>query len=341
MASRFGALTQVRGMGPLPDIVLAEHGEQVLAALFRRHDLPVTAVEHKDLRIPLIDMVDLFESAARLSGDPFLGLRVGQLMRPSDYGPYLQHAAAADTLAGGIRRAIRGLRYYQAAGSLRLQLRGDEAHFTYRQHVASAESGRQHADHVLPTVLSFVRGFLGEDWLPNRYLVPYPRHGQHGRLEECLGGAVAFGQDGVGIAFSRSLLSMRATAVEAADRPDWQDLRDLVRRRPSDSLGSALADVLAVRLLDGQVDLAGAAARLRLSPRTLQRQLAAEGGSYRAILEDVRFASARRLLVETRLTAGEIAFRLGYAEHPHFPRAFGRRSGCSPTDFRHRIRGTG
>lgn len=338
MASRFGALTQVRGMGPLPDIVLAEHGERALAALFRCHHLPVAAVEHKDLRIPLIDMVDLFESAARLAGDPFLGLRVGQLMRPADYGPYLQHAAAADTLAGGIRRAIRGLRYYQAAGSLGLQLCGDEARFTYRQHVASPQSGRQHADHVLPTVLGFVRGFLGNEWLPDGYLVPYPRHQQHRRLEEWLGGPVAFGQGGVGIVFSRSLLEVRAHPARRADAPDRRDLRRLVRHRPSESLSSTLADVLAVRLLDAQVDLDGAAARLRLSPRTLQRQLAAEGSSYRAVLERVRFKTARRLLAETRLTAGEIAFRLGYAEHPHFTRAFGRLSGCSPAEFRRAVR---
>ena len=333
MGSFHGAVTQARGMGPLPDLVLEEHGEGSLTALLRRHGLPAAIVEQDDAHVPLVDMVELFEGAARLTGDPLFGLRVGRLMQVTDYGCYVRHAAEARTLGGGIERAIRGLRYFQTAGSLRLEIDGEEACFSYRQHVVAPESGRQHADHVLPATLGFVRLFLGQDWQPDRYVVPYRRHRLAGRLETMLGGAVEYGRDGVGIVFDRALLRLRTRAAPGG-APAMGDLRRLVRDRPADSLGAAVARMAELQLLDLRADLAGAAARLRLRPRTLQRQLAAEGTSYRAIIDRVRFAAACRLLRETRLPVAEIAHRLGYAEHPHLTRAFRRLAGCSPAAYR-------
>ena len=321
-------------MGPLPSLVLEEQGERTLAALLRRHDLPSTIIDEPDARIPLVDMIELFDGAARVSGDPFLGLRIGSLMQTADYGPYLRFAAASRTLGGGIDRAIRGIRYYQTGGGLCLELRGDEACFSYCQHVTSAQLARQHADHVLPAVIAFVRGFLGDRWQPATYEVPYGRHGGAGQLEAMLRGAVAFDRGGVGVVFDRSLLAIRVTPWAPADAATMGELRHLVRGPPPDSLRAAVAHIVALRLHNAQADLGGTAARLRLRPRTLQRQLAVERTSYRAVLDQVRFGLACRLLTETNTAVGEIAYRLCYAEHSHFDRAFHRMAGCSPTQFR-------
>ncbi len=321
-------------MGPLPRLVIEEQGERALAALLRRQELPATIVDEPDARLPLIDMIELFDGAARVSGDPFIGLRIGSLMHNDDYGAYLRFAAAARTLGGGIDRAIRGLRYYQTGGSLRLELRGDVARFSYRQHVASAELARQHADHVMPAVIGFVRGFLGGGWQPAGYGVPYARHGDAAKLEALLEGPVAFDRDGVGVVFDRSLLGARTTPWPPPGAPTRGELRDLVRGPPPHSLRAAVAHIVALRLHNAQADLDGAAARLRLRPRTLQRQLAVERTSYRAILDQVRFELACRLLAETNTAVGEIAYRLCYAEHAHFDRAFRRMAGCNPSQFR-------
>ena len=140
-------------------------------------------------------MIELFDGAARVSGDPFLGLRIGSLMQTADYGPYLrfsllpQERSAAVSIARFVACGISDRRRPC------LELRGDEACFSYCQHVTSAQLARQHADHVLPAVIAFVRGFLGDRWQPATYEVPYGRHGGAGQLEAMLRGAVAF--DGV------------------------------------------------------------------------------------------------------------------------------------------------
>jgi len=76
------------------------------------------------------------------------------------------------------------------------------------------------------------------------------------------------------------------------------------------------------------------AKRLGMSPRTLQRRLGELGTSYQKLLDDVRRRSARRLLANTDLGAGEVAFLLGFEELNSFTRAFHAWEGTTPTRWR-------
>ena len=76
------------------------------------------------------------------------------------------------------------------------------------------------------------------------------------------------------------------------------------------------------------------AGELHVDRRTLQRWLAREGVSFRALLEESRRARAAELLTVTRRPVGEIAELLGYAESAAFTRAFKRWYGVTPTGYR-------
>jgi AraC-like DNA-binding protein len=71
-----------------------------------------------------------------------------------------------------------------------------------------------------------------------------------------------------------------------------------------------------------------------MSPRTLQRRLEQLGTSYQRLLDDVRRDTARRLLVDTDLDAGEVAFFLGFEELNSFTRAFHAWEGVTPSRWR-------
>jgi AraC-like DNA-binding protein len=73
---------------------------------------------------------------------------------------------------------------------------------------------------------------------------------------------------------------------------------------------------------------------MRMSPRTLQRRLEAVGTTYQELLDEVRRQSARRLLSNTDLDAGEVAFLLGFEELNSFTRAFHTWEGTTPTRWR-------
>jgi len=66
----------------------------------------------------------------------------------------------------------------------------------------------------------------------------------------------------------------------------------------------------------------------------LARRLEAAGTTYQELLDEVRRQSARRLLANTNLDAGEVAFLLGFEELNSFTRAFHAWEGTTPTRWR-------
>ena len=94
---------------------------------------------------------------------------------------------------------------------------------------------------------------------------------------------------------------------------------------------------LAARLQqhDGALLTAGEAARaLALSERTLHRRLAEEGTRFSTMIDDARYARARDLLMDPRMTVERVAFAVGFAEPSSFSRAFRRWSGMGVLAYR-------
>jgi AraC-like DNA-binding protein len=73
---------------------------------------------------------------------------------------------------------------------------------------------------------------------------------------------------------------------------------------------------------------------LSMHRRTLNRRLAAIGTTFREVLDDVRFETARELLEYTNIALIEIATTLGYEDASAFSRSFRRWAGCAPSEWR-------
>jgi AraC-like DNA-binding protein len=80
--------------------------------------------------------------------------------------------------------------------------------------------------------------------------------------------------------------------------------------------------------------VAKVAKSLGMSARTMQRRLGELGTTYQDVLEDVRRQSARRLLANTDLGTGEVAFLVGFEEVNSFVRAFHVWEGTTPAKWR-------
>ena len=109
-------------------------------------------------------------------------------------------------------------------------------------------------------------------------------------------------------------------------------LREL-SRRPGVAQAVRRALLRAHGEFPGQMSMAK---RLHVSARTLRRQLAEEGTSYREIVDEVRFEVAKRYLETPELTVGQIAGLLDYDDPANFRRAFKRWSGVSAQAWRGR-----
>lgn len=76
------------------------------------------------------------------------------------------------------------------------------------------------------------------------------------------------------------------------------------------------------------------ASRLNMSERTLKRHLQLQGSSFSAILNDVRFSEAKRLLLQKQYDIQDIAGLVGYNEATNFIRAFKKQFGITPSEYR-------
>ena len=100
------------------------------------------------------------------------------------------------------------------------------------------------------------------------------------------------------------------------------------------SLADDVRTALSQRISGERPAVEKIATALGMSPRTLQRRLEQIGTSYQELLDDVRRRSARRLLANTDLDSGEVAFLLGFEELNSFTRAFRAWEGTTPTQWR-------
>jgi AraC-like DNA-binding protein len=124
-------------------------------------------------------------------------------------------------------------------------------------------------------------------------------------------------------------------------------LRQILEARADDVLGRLPARTglarevqcaLASRVAGSDMRIEALARQLAMSPRTLQRRLAAEQVSYQELLDDARKEAAARYLGESTLAICEVAYLVGYSEPAPFHRAFKRWYGMTPENFRQQRR---
>lgn len=100
------------------------------------------------------------------------------------------------------------------------------------------------------------------------------------------------------------------------------------------ALFSEAAEIIAVEYADELV-LEDIARRVASSRRQLQRAFAEVGHtSFRTYLADYRMGRAAELLGRTEMTVRDIAAAVGYRQPAQFAKAFRRRYGCSPSEYR-------
>ncbi len=84
----------------------------------------------------------------------------------------------------------------------------------------------------------------------------------------------------------------------------------------------------------GDLTLGAVAARLALSPRTLQRRLTELDTTWRDEVDHLRRRRTMDLLRDTELTVRAVAARVGYSDARALRRAFVQWTGQSPAGFR-------
>jgi AraC-like DNA-binding protein len=165
-----------------------------------------------------------------------------------------------------------------------------------------------------------------------------PDPGHHSRYVDFFRCPVSFSQPENAIALLLEDLERPLPAGNLDLAADADRLLDrMIAEVDEGETTSRVRELLVQHLSSGRLTEADVARRLHRSTSSLQRDLRAEGTTFRQLLEGTRRDMAERLLTSESRSIGQTAFMLGYSDQSTFTRAFRRWHGVSPGQFiRHR-----
>jgi AraC-like DNA-binding protein len=304
-----------------------------IARVLRDVDLPFARLEKRDLVVPLREQFRLLERAARETGDPHFGARLGQAVKSRELSAFGAWVSAAETLQDGIRRAHVGLNtMLQTSTLLALSQRGRTVRWSI-EFIEPETTGRHHNEFLgLGYMIDVVRNYAGPRWRPHVVMTALARGAPTQALEDILRTNVSHGHAVPAIEFDESLLGRRlfgpappAAGIDPGAEP------------PVPSQHDALATITAVAelaLSESYPRIDWVASKLGTTRRSLQRRLSAHGTTFNRLVEKVLIGQAKALLRQGGAPVTDIALQLGYADPAHFTRAFRRSTGLTPSMYR-------
>jgi AraC-like DNA-binding protein len=333
MSRRQSGFTRASSLGPIAEVI--DHQGGSIARVLSAVDLPFALLERPEILVPLREQFRLLERAARETGDPQFGARLGQNVKMKNLSAFGRWVSEADGLSGAIDRAKRGLNVMlQTSTELTLTRLGQTAQWSIEFLDPECE-GRYHNEMLgLGYMIDAVRCYAGHGWTPDLVLVTSAKGTPNGRLEQILSANVSTGHAVPAIQFDARLLANRAALSAHADNAS-QGSSSLEPPVPAeaDDLASIEA-VTALALCDAYPRIDWVANKLGVTRRTLQRRLSERGTTFAALVESLLRKTAEDLLSLTSEPITDIALKLGYADMAHFTRAFKRWTGMAPSIYR-------
>lgn len=285
--------------------------------------------------VPAAVMARAWQAASELSGDRDFGLHAAESTPPGVYGALEYATMSSTSLVDALRRAIR---YYCALGSLgdpTIVQRGGLVRIGLRPRSdMTPQAARHFVEHFFALLVTRGRLLTGGKMKLTRATFAHAAPASTAEHARIFGAPLEFAARASELVAERHSLSLplRSANPELLEPLERAAAR-ILERRVEDVVVRTRAVVPEV-LRAGEPGLAGAARRLGVSVRTLQRRLGEQGTSYATIVDDVRRDLARREVALGKRSFGEIAFLLGFSQASAFDRAFRRWTGSTPSAFR-------
>jgi AraC-like DNA-binding protein len=311
---------------------LTEHG-QPLAPLLKGTSLTPADFDDSDRSIPASLYVTLWQRAVVQTGDDYLGLHVGEVVRPGKYGILGYAMMSCETLGQAV---LRQMRYQDLIGKAgRSELVTTDDHAEMHWHSSMARLSRPVGEEHLASWVAFARWMLGAERSPTRVSFEHAAPAaldEYRRIFRC---ELAFDQPNTAIRFPQEYLSAPIKDKNPALRRMLDEHAEaLLAKRSTADPARDIRDAIQRALVNGVPAIETVAEQLQVHTRTLQRRLSDIGLTYKQLLDDVRSALALQYIKDPKLGLLDIAFLLGFAEQSSFQRAFKRWTGQPPGHYR-------
>ena len=318
-------------------VLAAESRGVATADILRPARIDRAALEDPDTRLPAPVVLAIWNALIERAADPTLQLSAPTSLPFGAYRAIDYLVGTSGTVGEGIRRFARFFRLI--ADSVDLTIESDED--THYLHIAMAHGEPVpplYVDYVFAALVGRVRMRIRPELRVRNVELRGSRPGPVEAYERAFQASVRFGADRDQLCFSaEEWAAPIAGSDEALARLIEEHAQILAARLPhpaSDFVADVRGAVVATLSAGAGVD--EVASSLNMSARTLQRNLAEAGTTFREVCDVVRCELAKEYLADRRSSIPEVAFLLGFSEQSSFHRAFQRWTGDAPGRWRRR-----
>lgn len=333
MIARTSSSAWVRGVAEM----FAAEGVDV-EALFRNAGLDIALLHEPEGRFSIDDVSRLWEMAVACSGQPTLGLSRDLAGRFGNLGLVRYAMMSCPTLLAAFERLVRYMNVVSNAATFSLT-EDDEGYWFELGHAGGERPvPRQRAEFGMLTVLTSCSAFTGREVRAAvvEFVYPDPPDAQpHLDAFAC---PVRFCQPANRALLRKADLALPLAARDPAIATLHERLVDEeLERLEGTRTSHQVRKILAARTQPCEPRREQVAAALKISDRTLQRRLQAEGTSFQLLLDDSRRELAQLYLRKPRNSLKQVAELLGFEDQSNLFRACKRWFGESPGQYRARF----
>jgi AraC-like DNA-binding protein len=307
-----------------------------IGPLIKHSGLTTSQINDPSGRITVNQQINLLNLIASSLPDEALGFHVAQEIELRGLGLLYYVLASSESLGEALQRVTRYCSIQNEGVRLSYQ-RGEDVTLAIKYENVRRLSDRHQMECFVTILVRVCRQLTGRHLLPTRIELVHRRSVVPSEIGQFFGCEVVFGGDADELHFPF------ATAQQPIASSDMHLNRLLIkyceealskRRLVAKDWRLSVENLLPQLLPHGQATLSEVSRRLGVGERTLMRRLEAEGLTFSAVLDDLRFELAKHYLKEPQLPISRTAWLVGYSDTSAFCHAFKRRSGRSPRQVR-------
>ena len=296
-----------------------------------------------DARIPGDSFLEVCSAVQHQLQEPLLALQLGLRMKPSYLGPYGFALISARTGRELQQQASRYSLLAIGVGRNVFDVQDDVCIRYWRSFLPERSEGDLFlGDMFMASSLMMIRQILGvpdvaPTWASFRQAQPQDTS-LYQQIFKC---SLRFGAEDFAMAFDSRYLDLplpmgaHPEVLSSMNALCERMLSDLTSPKDPDWL-IACRKAIVDSFKSGTPDLNTVSARLNMAPATLRAHLARRATSFRQIAEELRHELALKYLRDPALSLVDVAYLLGFSEQSAFQRAFKRRTGMTPGEYRKR-----
>jgi AraC-like DNA-binding protein len=310
-----------------------------LDELFAHAGIPIERLLDEEGVLTSSDVVRITESARVLTGDPALGLHLGEEFGTEMLDVVGMLMSTAPTLRAGLEELLRYSPLVTSLGRGELVEDGDEARVVLHM-VEDISSILVYCVELSGAAFwNVARRLVKGEFRLRRLNIALPAPAWVDQYPQVFGEEVEFifSAPENSIVFDRTALELPMVRHTPGlyQRLQEQAARRLASRPQAESASASVLRLIDEHLGERLLDLATVAGYMGLTPRTLQRRLKDEATSFQSLYDHRRQQIAQEQLQRDTDTES-IAAMLGYSDPANFYRAFKAWTGVSPSEFRKR-----